>query len=142
MRAINGKLDMSKSYKLVSMEYGELSEHHASQCDNCGQVISNIAIVEDNTGKQYGIGLDCMATITTMAANDLQQAKNTINRKRRFLKELKLYGESVVVKSDTFWFYTHVTKVWTAHFRGRGDYTIYKNVIKSLNIPIITVDSF
>jgi hypothetical protein len=37
VKAINGKLDMSKSYKLVSVEYGELSEYGIGQCDNCGQ---------------------------------------------------------------------------------------------------------
>lgn len=59
MKAINGKLDMSKSYKLVSVEYGELSEAHIGQCENCGQIIANIAVVEDNAGKQFRIGLDC-----------------------------------------------------------------------------------
>lgn len=136
MKAINGKLDMSKTYKLVSVEYGELSELSACQCDNCGQVIKNVAIVEDNTGNKYGIGLDCMMTIINMAVSDQQQAKNVINRKRRFLKELRLNAMSVVVKNNTFWFYEHVTTEWTARFRGRGDYSLYQNVIKSLNIPV------
>lgn len=134
MRAINGKLDMSKTYKLVSVEYGELSETHASQCDNCGQIISNIAIVEDNTGKQYGIGLDCMTTIINMAASDMQQAKNIIARKRAFLKALK-YAEKIEVLNNTFWFYTR-TEANTLTIRGRGDYSLYKNVIQSLNIPV------
>lgn len=136
MKAINGKLDMSKSYKLVSVEYGELSENHTSQCENCGQVIANVAVVEDNTGKRYGIGLDCMMTIVNMAVSDQQQAKNVINRKRRFLKELRLNAQSVVVKNNTFWFYEEVTTEWTARFRGRGDYSLYQNVIKNLNIPV------
>ena len=136
MRAINGKLDMSKSYKLISVEYGELSETSACQCDNCGQIIKNVAIVCDNSGKQYGIGMDCMATITNMAASDQQQAKNIINRKRRFLKELK-YAEKIEISNNTFWFYTR-TEYNTLAIRGRGDYALYKNVINTLGIPIIT----
>ncbi len=135
MKAINGKLDMGKSYKLVSVEYGELSELHASQCENCGQVIANVAIVEDNTGKRFGIGLDCMMTIVNMPVSDQQQAKNIINRKRAFLKALK-YAEKIEVKNNTFWFYTR-TEYNTLAIRGRGDYSLYQNVIKSLNIPVI-----
>ena len=142
MKAINGKLDMSKSYKLVSVEYGELSEIHASQCENCGQVIANVAIVEDNTGKRYGIGLDCMMTIVNMAASDQQQAKNIISRKRNFLKVLKREAQSVIVHTingkPVFYFYDYVTTEWTARFRGRGDYELYKNVIAQLGIPVIT----
>jgi hypothetical protein len=135
MKAINGKLDMSKTYKLVSVEYGELSELHASQCDNCGQVIANVAIVQDNTGKTYGIGLDCMMTIVNMPASDQQQAKNTINRKRAFLKQLK-YAELVEVSTNgiVFWFYTRGDDN-QLHIRGKGDYSLYKRVISQLNIP-------
>lgn len=140
MKAINGKLDMSKTYKLVSVEYGELSEAHITQCENCGQIISNVAIVEDNTGKHFGIGLDCMQTIVNMAVSDIQQAKNTINRKRRFLKALK-YAERVDVSRNTFWFYTSddytdIHGIRKMIMRGRGDYSLYKNVIASLNIPV------
>jgi len=134
MKAINGKLDMSKTYKLVSVEYGELSEHTACQCDNCGQVISNVAIVESNTGNQYGIGLDCMVTIVNMVADDKQQAKNIINRKRRFLKELK-YAEAIDVKNNTFWFYTR-NEHNQLLIRGKGDYSLYRKVIDSLSIPV------
>jgi hypothetical protein len=96
--------------------------------------IKNVAIVEDNTGKQFRIGLDCMMTIVNMAVSDQQQAKNIINRKRKFLKELR-YAERVEVKSNTFWFYTR-TEYDTLAIRGRGDYSLYQNVIKSLNIPV------
>jgi hypothetical protein len=137
MKAINGKLNMSKSYKLVSVEYGELLDGHISQCENCGQIISNVAIVEDNDNKHYGIGLDCMMTIVNMAASDQQQAKNIINRKRKFLKELK-FAENVEVKNNSFWFYTRGDDN-RLHMRGRGDYTLYQNVIKSLNIPIVNI---
>jgi hypothetical protein len=136
MRAINGKLDMSKTYKLVSVEYGELAELHVNQCDNCGQIIKNVAIVQDNTDKKYGIGLDCMMTIVNMASSDQQQAKNIINRKRAFLKQLK-YAESVELwRNNWFAFYTRGDDN-QLHIRGKGDYRIYKNVIQSLNIPII-----
>lgn len=135
MRAINGKLDMSKTYKLVSVEYGELSELHVGICDNCGQVIKNIAVVQDNTGNNYGIGLDCMMTIVNMPASDQQQAKNIINRKRAFLKQLK-YAELVEVSTNkiVFWFYTRGDDN-QLHIRGKGDYSLYKSVISQLNIP-------
>lgn len=133
MKAINGKLDMSKSYKMVSVEYGKLSEL-SECCDNCGQIISNIAVVQDNDGKISRIGLDCMQTIVNMPVSDIQQAKNIINRRRAFIKQLG-YAERVEVHNDTFWFYTR-TEFNTLAMRGRGQYSLYKNLIKSLNIPV------
>jgi hypothetical protein len=135
MKAINGKLDMSKSYRLVDIEYhGKLDIGTAESCENCGQLISNIAIVKDSLDRTYRIGLDCMATITNMPASDIQQAKNIVNRKRRFIKELS-YAEKVEVRTNTFWFYTR-TEYDALMVRGRGDWSLYGNYIKSLNIPI------
>jgi hypothetical protein len=133
MKAINGKLDMSKSYKLVSVEYGKLSEASAECCDNCGQLISNVAVVSDNTN-HYRIGLDCLQTIVNMSASDIQQAKNIINRRRAFIKQLG-YAEKIDVKNNTFWFYTR-TEYNTLAIRGRGDWNLYQTLIRSLNIPI------
>ena len=137
MKAINGKLDMSKSYKLVSIHYGELSSGDGSACDNCGQIIKNIAIVEDNTGKQSGIGLDCLMTIINMSPDDKQQAKNIINRRRKFIKELK-FAERIDIgkKHIVFWFYTRGDDN-QLHIRGKGDYELYKDLINSLNVPVI-----
>jgi hypothetical protein len=134
MKAINGKLDMSKSYKLVSVEYGKLSETAIECCDNCGQLISNVAVVSDNTDRRYRIGLDCLQTIVNMPMSDIQQAKNIINRRRAFIKQLG-YAEKIEVSKNTFWFYTR-TEYNTLAIRGRGDWSLYQSLIKSLNIPI------
>lgn len=135
MKAINGKLDMSKSYRLVDIEYhGKLDIGTAETCENCGQIISNVAIVKDNLERTFRIGLDCMQTIVNMPVSDIQQAKNIVNRKRNFIKALG-YAEKVEVKNNTFWFYTR-TEADTLAIRGRGDWTLYQNFIKSLNIPI------
>jgi hypothetical protein len=135
MKAINGKLDMSKTYKLVRVEYGELSELNINQCDNCGNVISNVAIVMDNDGKSYGIGCDCAQTIINMAYSEQQQIKNIINRKRKFLSNLKK-AQSIIVQNDMFWFYEFNTIEWHHRWVGRGDWQLYKKIVESLNIPI------
>lgn len=134
MKAINGKLDMSKSYKLIKVEYGELSESNISQCENCGNVIKNKAIVESEAGK-FIIGLDCLQTIVNMNPNDQRQAKNIINRKRKFLSNLKK-AQSITVKNDMFWFYDFITTEWNHRWVGRGDWQLYKKIAESLNIPI------
>ncbi len=140
MRAINGKLDMSKHYKLVSVESGKLSEHTAETCENCGQVISNVAVIKDDSDKVYRIGLDCMQTIVNMSASDIQQAKNIMSRRRAFIKELG-YAECFTLNDSAtvFWFYVRDC-VNNLVMRGRGDYSLYKNIINTLNIPLKTSD--
>ena len=134
MKAINGKLDMSKSYKLIKVEYGELSELNISQCENCGNVIKNKAIVESEAGK-FIIGLDCLQTIVNMNPDDQRQAKNIINRRRKFLSNLKK-AQSVIVINNCFWFYDFITTEWNHRWVGRGDWQLYKKIAESLNIPI------
>jgi hypothetical protein len=42
----------------------ELNEHTCEQCENCGNIISNVAIVQSDDGINFRIGLDCKMTIT------------------------------------------------------------------------------
>ncbi len=136
MKAINGHLDMSHNYKLIQVDYGELTEN-AEQCENCGQIIANVAVVQRDDNKVYRIGLDCLTTIVNMSPNEQQQAKNIINRRRRFIKVLKNDVKSIIVKGNTFWMYDFIAENWNANFRGRGDYSLYKNLIIKLEIPVI-----
>ena len=83
MKAINGKLDQSKKYKLAEVIIGDY------KCDNCNNPIKNIAVVIDNNNKKYYIGLDCMASLTSIAPSEIQEAKNKINRKIKIKREIK-----------------------------------------------------
>jgi len=164
MKAVNGNLDMSKKYKLVDVDYGGLSESSCESCQNCGNIISNVATVEREDGKKYRIGLDCMATITSMNPSDIQEAKNRIARIRNFIKALKTKATSItlhpkykrvdfpdgkydLVPDKTLGFrfrmYAYKTKImtsWDVNAIGQGDYDTYKKIINTLSIPVTECD--
>lgn len=145
MKAINGKLDMSKSYKLVDVIYGEAEEMACSCCDNCGLVIKNIAVVERDDGGKFNIGLDCMDTIVGMLPSQKQEARNTISRKRKFYKFLKTECKSAVLDiypgyDPCYTLYKYVVTKWESTGVYRCPYTEeYTNLINKFNIPIITI---
>jgi len=142
MKAINGNLDMSKSYKLLDVEYGELSEGAGECCQNCGNVIANVAIVERQDGLKYRIGLDCMTTITTMNPLEIQEAKNRIARERKFYKHLATECKCIIKSAtcDSAWTYKKPMTAWDVFFRYRFLFSKWANVIQKLNIPVV-IDS-
>lgn len=92
MKATQGHLRLDQSYTLKGVEYnGKYSEASLTsvswQCENCTQLISNIATVEGTIdGKQYRIGLDCAATLTSIEPSEIAQAKKQLAREAKFRK--------------------------------------------------------
>jgi hypothetical protein len=61
---IQRNLPIDTSYKLIESYYSSIEESGCS-CDNCGRLISNIAVVQDTKrGVQYNVGMDCAGTLT------------------------------------------------------------------------------
>ena len=139
MKAINGKLDMSKTYKLVDIAYGDCLELSGAICENCGHIITNIATVERQDGLRYGIGLDCMNTIVNMPASDKQQAKNELNRIKRFVQGIKYSQIIIIGNNDIFCFYHYGTDTnW--YYEGYGKYTKYQYVINKADCRRLQID--
>lgn len=139
MKAINGRLDMSKSYKLIGIDYGDCMELSGGICDNCGNPIKNIAIVERQDGNHYRIGLDCMQTITNMMPDDKQQAKNELNRIRKFVQGVKYSQVIAIGNNDIFAFYHYGTDT-SYYYDGYGKYSKYKNIINKVDCIRIYLD--
>lgn len=138
MKAINGNLDMSKRYKLCNVEYGELAEGSGENCENCGNLIANVAIVEREDQEKFRIGLDCMNIIIHLNPNEKQQAKNTIARERKFYKFLSTECKSIVRSDDNTGFgYKKIVTKWDVFYKYRFNFSKWESVIKSLNITIV-----
>ena len=122
MKAINGNLDMSKKYKLIDVEYGELSSGAGECCQNCGNLIANVAIVEREDGNKYRIGLDCMTTIIHMNPLEAQEAKNQIARERKLYKHLATECKCIITHggdNDTAWSYKRCVTAWDSFWKFR-----------------------
>lgn len=145
MKAIDGNVPCNDTYNLVDVYYGSL-ESGGYCCDNCGNLIANIATVKSNTtGKQYNIGLDCAETILTYnsayAWYQIKELQKEHNRKLRFIRELK---KSVVIvfseekNNDTFWTYDKPVTRWESTWKLRGNYSEHKDIIDNLGILKLT----
>lgn len=143
MKAINGNLDMSKHYKLIDIEYGTVEDGAGEHCQNCGNFITNVAIVEREDGERFRIGLDCMNTIINMSPSEKQEAKNRLNRLKRFYKHLKEEVKTIVYnpKYGLAWTYKRPVEKWEIGWKYRIVWNeFHKNLIEKLNIPIIIDD--
>jgi hypothetical protein len=59
---IQRKLPLTERYTLIDKKYIPLTESCGIGCDNCGQLIANIATVKTGD-KVYQIGFDCLETL-------------------------------------------------------------------------------
>ena len=117
MKAIEGNLRIDQTYTLVGQDYhGKFSETlSCEQCENCGNAILNIAIVEGSDDKnQYRIGLDCAATLTGILPNAIAEAKKKLRNRAKFLKFVKQECKVVIhsPKHNTIWLYKSDVKEW------------------------------
>ncbi len=69
-------------------------------CDNCGRMIINSAVVSDETGKQYVIGLDCKKTLIDKSVIEAIEATGEYDTKYK-IKDYKS-AQSTITKVLAF----------------------------------------
>lgn len=93
---IQRNLPLNQKYVLTDKKYIPLTEGCGTCCDNCGQLIANIATVRNADGTVYNIGFDCLETIlinnNLLSAGDIEaydRVKKMIPKVLRFAKKIK-----------------------------------------------------
>jgi hypothetical protein len=92
---IQRKLPLTEHYTLIDKKYIPLTESCGIGCDNCGQLIANIATVKTGD-KVYQIGFDCLETILInnqlLSGKDIAEYeafKKMLPKILRFAKKIK-----------------------------------------------------
>ena len=107
-KVIRRNLPINKEYKLVDSFYtGGITDNPMS-CQNCGRIIANVAVIEDEDGKKYDVGMDCAETLSqiksssefNIAQNDFAEA-NAIRTKIK--NALKKYPDAVLTVENTYY---------------------------------------
>ena len=62
-KRIIGRLPVNVRYTVIDTAYKAKDAIDFSVCDNCGKIISNIAIIENEQNQRYSVGLDCASTM-------------------------------------------------------------------------------
>lgn len=123
-KVIRRNLPINKEYKLVDSFYtGGIMENPMS-CENCGRPIANVAVIEDEDGRKYDVGMDCAETLSqiknslefNMAQNDFAEA-NAIRTKVK--NALKKYPDAKLTIDNTYY--------GTVNIHVRNDRGIYVN---------------
>lgn len=141
MRATSGNLRIDQGYKLKDCEYhGKFMEGGVAEtCQNCGLIITNVAVVEGQSDRiLYRIGLDCASTLTSIAPSEIAEAKKKLARRAKFLKFLKTEAKSIVVRpSGCAWVYTTVVEEWESSWKYRTDADYNMATFRASGLPIL-----
>jgi len=94
-KVIRRNLPINKEYKLVDSFYTGGIMDNPMSCENCGRPIANVAVIEDEDGKKYDVGMDCAETLSqiknslefNIAQNDFNEANAIRTRIRTAFKK-------------------------------------------------------
>lgn len=128
MNAKHGNLDISKKWVLKKSYYSGADAIDFITCENCGKLIKNIAVVENETGEIRHIGIDCAATLTNISPDAIGQAKKLINREIRFIKSLK--DVKTIVIGGSIWFYKSIVTEWQHYWFLRCNQESYNKYMR------------
>jgi len=86
----------SNIYTVVDKYYTPIEKGGGCSCDNCGRLITNIAVIKNEANEVFNIGLDCLET-TLMKNNlvlgfdmpDLEKTKSYIRYSLKVAKDIK-----------------------------------------------------
>jgi hypothetical protein len=95
MKVAQHALSHNTTYKLIRTFHTGGVENGVG-CQNCGKVLSNVAVVENAEGQSFQVGLDCAATLATINPFEFDAAAEafSVGKKVRaaLLKGAKTYG--------------------------------------------------
>lgn len=114
-KIIRRNLPINKEYKLIDSFYTGGIIDNPMTCENCGRPIANVAVIKDEDGKSFDVGMDCAETLSsiknsmefTSVQNHFQEAASIRNKIRKAVKG----GSSLVVEN---------TPRGTVYFVARG----------------------
>jgi len=147
-RIIERHLPLNVKYTVTDKKYIPLLDGYGQTCDNCGQLIANIATVKSCNGV-YNIGFDCMETMLlnnqllegfTLA--DLAETKAQINKAisaGKKLKETISQNKGLNITGLTFERKTYESDYYPFHYDVNGAKTRSNDYmkIKGANFPFI-----
>lgn len=96
MKPAQHALPHDTTYKLVRAFHTGGIENGVP-CQNCGKLLSHVAVVESAAGQSFQVGMDCAATLSTVNPFEFDRATDAFNAGKKvraaLLKGAKTYGE-------------------------------------------------
>ena len=147
MKIAQHALPHDTSYKLLrSFHTGGIE--NGVPCQNCGKLLSHVAVVANEAGATFHVGLDCAATLATVNPFEFDKATDAFNTgkgvRAKLLAERKKYEGQGLVTAEAC---SDGTGIFVEAYRMRGPETaryrdltyrrfveldVYLNVVKPL----------
>lgn len=103
MKVAQHALPHDTTYRLVSSFHTGGIENGVP-CQNCGKLLSHVAVVANAAGESFQVGMDCAATLQTLNPFEFDKATDAFNIgkavRSRLLAERKKYSGEGVVRAE------------------------------------------
>lgn len=96
---IQRNLPLTERYSLIDKKYIPLLEGCGTCCDNCGQLIANMATVRSESGLIFTIGFDCLETIlinnSLLSTGDIAEYERVKKQIPKIIRAAKKLAETI-----------------------------------------------
>jgi len=96
---IQRNLPLNQKYFLIEKKYIPLVESFGTCCDNCGQLIANIATVRGEDSRVYSIGFDCLETFlinnSLLSSGDIEEYQKARVQLPKIIRAAKKLSECI-----------------------------------------------
>jgi len=96
---IQRALPLTEKYGLIDKKYIPLVESCGTCCDNCGQLIANIATVRSESGLLFTIGFDCLETLlinnSLLSSGDIAEYEKARTQLPKIIRASKKLAETL-----------------------------------------------
>ena len=96
---IQRHLPLNVKYHLIDKKYIPLVESFGTCCDNCGQIIANIATVKSESGLIFTIGFDCLETLlinnSLLSSGDIAEYEKARTQLPKIIRASKKLAETL-----------------------------------------------
>jgi len=96
---IQRALPLTEKYGLIDKKYIPLVESFGTCCDNCGQLIANIATVRSESGLIFTIGFDCLETLlinnSLLSSGDIAEYEKARTQLPKIIRASKKLAETI-----------------------------------------------
>jgi hypothetical protein len=110
-------LELNENYTLVDSFYtGPLTEGCGTTCENCGKLITNVAVIKNSKEKKFNVGMDCAETLTNVfglynAEMDFNELKS-LTAKTNKIKKTNEVRFNIHSDGEMYCEYNHKERGW------------------------------
>jgi len=132
-----GQIPVGVKYDLKDVIYGKgIESFDYESCQNCGNAISNIFIIENEAKEKYRVGSECVKALCEKSLT-LSEDMRKMQRRLRFCRWFSKSNPFVLLQGDYVWIYEKPVTEWHSFWKYQMAWATLKSFLPMVQPNLI-----